>query len=715
MITEPANPSRNATRDGAAASQLSIPTIRLPHKFDTKGTAISCSPQKKCCYDAGNEPRRFFRRRDRYNFGEPRPGNVSQCAYCQVVNLAMEKLGFHNAGVETDRFHLGYMSTEPGRLVATDAGSWWRLFSPVDDEGTLSFNPYEIPRCHWTDVDALFTDSIRFAEACLKDCLSSHKSCGSDMDGAFRPTRMVCLDAFDTGLDVRLDDNFDDASDTRYIALSYCWGGHNPQCMTTPSNLKGQMERIRWADLPATFQDTVRFARKLGIRYLWIDSMCIIQNEPGQVNQLAKDDWMRESMKMFEVYKNSYTTLAALSGRDSRAGLRTASNRSEAIPLAYLQFDQVVNETTARVATSTIPLYIQPSHPFDDKVHGNAILPSHRDRYPLLQRAWCFQERMVSPRVLFFTESEIIYQCFQDARCECGATTLHKFRPERNRKWDTARLQVAKADGGPPYDKIETVDQGWRDVVATSYAPLHLSFGHDRLPALGAMAQKFQILRPNEHYMAGLWSGSLWLDLLWYCRLNFAGMERKLVLNRPYPVPTWSWASLPSQISYEFVKVYFDTAVIQISEAYCTYLQSPGFGALKSSVLMVRGWTVPCRMERTDEWNVDFWHLQDGKWVKYVPKVGGDFMFFEDCDDTGYQILHQGEELCLLEVARGKRSGIRGYLLLRCQDQEKNIFTRAGVAWLQVHRESTVEIGQEAGYFDLLFERKKVMKRIEIR
>ncbi|KAH8780919.1 hypothetical protein F5883DRAFT_539032 [Diaporthe sp. PMI_573] len=491
--------------------------------------------------------------------------------------------------------------------------------------------------------------------------------------------------------------------------------------MTTASNLEDQMERIRWADLPATFQDAVRFARNLGVRYMWIDSMCIIQNEPGQINQLAKDDWMKESVKMFDVYRNSYATVAALSGRDSRAGLRTVSNRSQAIPIANLQFDQVLDGTTEGATSTTFPLYIQPSHPLDDKVSGDAILESHRERYPLLQRAWCFQERMVSPRVLFFTESEIIYQCLQDARCECGATSRHRYRPERNRKWDPAKLQGARADGAPALDEIVTVDQGWRDVVATSYSPLNLSFGNDRLPALAAMAQKFQLLRPNEKYMAGLWSGSLWLDLLWYCRRNLGGLEKKLGLNRPYSLPTWSWASLAGQTCYRDTQSYFDKAVIEIVEARCTYLQSPGFGALKTSVLRVRSGTMLCRLEREDERKAYLWYLQDGSWLKYVPKVGGDLMFLEDCDDTGYQTFHRGEVLCLLEVARGQRrnqrGNQRGFLILRCQDQENNIYTRAGVVWHQGDPEAhaSLKVGDEAGYLDILFEREKVVKELEIR
>lgn len=318
---------------------------------------------------------------------------------------------------------------------------------------------------------------------------------------------------------------------------------------------------------------------------------------------------------------------------------------------------------------------------------------------------------MVSPRVLFFTESEVIHQCFEDAKCECGATTHHSWRPERNRKCGPAMLQALKPhDRATALGRIETIDQGWRDVVAISYSPLSPSFGRDRLPALAAVAQQFHIVRPAERYLAGLLSGSLWLDLLWYCRHNLGALEEKLVLNRPYSLPSWSWASLPGQTCYEFVKEYFDTAVVEIVESGCTYLQSAGFRSLNSSFLMVRGWTMPCRMERKDEWNVDFWQSKDGYWIKYAPKVQDNFIFFDDCDDTGYQTFPRGEELSMLEVSRGKRTGMRGLLLLRCLDREMNIYTRAGVVWHQGDRGSLVEIGQEAGYFDLLFEPEKAMK-----
>lgn len=717
IMTEPANASRNTTPGDASGRQPSLPTVRLPHKFEHDGTAIWDSSQQRCSHNCG-EPWLYFRDRRRYLVDDLRSGPMPECVYCQIVHLAMQKLEIQSGLVETDGFHLGFTSIDSGSNLATDGDSvtWWRLFSPSDSGTTLSFNPYDVPGCRWTDANALCNDSIKFAETCIKNCLGSHEQCRSNVDDTFLPTRMVCVDAFHTGLDVRLDDKFSDASDTRYIALSYCWGDHHPVCKTTTSNLEDQMERIRWADLPSTFQDAVGFTRNLGIRYLWIDSRCIIQQEAGKFSQLAKDDWTKESMTMFGVYKNSYATLAALCGLDSRAGLRKVSNRSEAIPLAHLRFDRILNRATEEGESSTFPIYIQPSHPIDDKVHGYAILESQRGRYSLLGRAWCYQERMVSPRVLCFTDSEIIYQCFEDGKCECGATTRYRWRPKSNRKWESTMFQTKNTgDGAMAFDEIETIEQGWRDVVVTSYSPLHLSFGSDRLPALAAVAQQFQALRPNERYMAGLWSGNLWLELLWYCRRNLGGLEEKLILNRPYSLPTWSWASLPCQVSYESVNEYFETAVVEIVEARCAYLQSPGFGTLESSVLMVRSWTLPSRVERKDGWNVDFWYLKDGDWMKYVPKVGGDLTFFEDCDDTGYQTFHRGEELCLLEVSRGKRTGKRGFLLLRCQDNENSIYTRAGVVWHQGHRRSPVEIDQQAGYFDILFEREKVMKQCEIR
>jgi hypothetical protein len=100
----------------------------------------------------------------------------------------------------------------------------------------------------------------------------------------------------------------------RYICLSHCWGdASNLPMRTTRSTLDEYKQRIRWSILPKTFQHAVMFTRKLRIRYLWIDSLCIVQDDV--------DDWLRESGKMCSVFQHSTLTLCATASQDSNGGL----------------------------------------------------------------------------------------------------------------------------------------------------------------------------------------------------------------------------------------------------------------------------------------------------------------------------------------------------------------------------------------------------------
>ncbi|KAH8599532.1 heterokaryon incompatibility protein-domain-containing protein [Bisporella sp. PMI_857] len=86
-----------------------------------------------------------------------------------------------------------------------------------------------------------------------------------------------------------------------YIALSHCWGSGR-HFTTETSNISERMKGMTWGSLPKTFQDAISITRKLKIRYLWIDSLCILQDDSA--------DWDKELSKMSDIYKNSYLTIA---------------------------------------------------------------------------------------------------------------------------------------------------------------------------------------------------------------------------------------------------------------------------------------------------------------------------------------------------------------------------------------------------------------------
>ena len=174
----------------------------------------------------------------------------------------------------------------------------------------------------------------------------------------------------------------------RYIALSHCWGGDVPS-KTNKDNKDDRCEKgIEFDQLPKTFQDAVVTTRKLGVQYLWIDSLCIIQGDD--------EDWKREARKMEAVFALAYCTIAATSAKDSTKGFL--------IPRSVKQSARLQDNKN-----SQLYVYVsEVSEDFDDDV----------EKGELNKRAWVLQERALSPRTIHFTETQTYWECGSVIRCE---------------------------------------------------------------------------------------------------------------------------------------------------------------------------------------------------------------------------------------------------------------------------------------------------------
>ncbi|KAK8226991.1 heterokaryon incompatibility protein-domain-containing protein, partial [Phyllosticta capitalensis] len=333
--------------------------------------------------------------------------------------------------------------------------------------------------------------SIKWAQQPISDCLRLHSQCAIQIDSPIIPTRLLDVDPDEKGMgtDVQLQD-FSSATpgtSIEYAALSYCWGSYKPECMTTRETLARNLRRIPSGLLPQTFYDAVKVTRGLGLKYLWIDSICIIQGD--------ENDWCREAGRMFDVYRGSKVTLAAVSGKDSRAGLRTTTIKQQTHMVANLHLGQF-----------TYPLYFRPHHYLWWPVTGQEMHTLNTN-VPLLTRAWTYQERMISPRILFFTESEVIFQC----ACEMRISRAPKQKAvDKN----TETTQSLSHKEGFTEELVKT-QQTWREFIVWDYSILNLTNPRDKLAALGAIAEQFQRVRPGARYLAGLWSDSLLDDMLW--------------------------------------------------------------------------------------------------------------------------------------------------------------------------------------------------------
>ncbi|KAF2730048.1 hypothetical protein EJ04DRAFT_393411, partial [Polyplosphaeria fusca] len=146
----------------------------------------------------------------------------------------------------------------------------------------------------------------------LTDCLSNHASCIAETNTRL-PSRVLDLGVGMTGDGhIKLHETTSQEVG-RYVCLSHCWGPRGCSIKTTRPRLEAHKARIAFEDLPKTFQDAVTFTRWLKVRYLWIDALCILQDD--------ENDWERESSAMAATYENSYLTLSAATANCDLDGL----------------------------------------------------------------------------------------------------------------------------------------------------------------------------------------------------------------------------------------------------------------------------------------------------------------------------------------------------------------------------------------------------------
>lgn len=720
-----------------------VPIIDLPHRWDKSGQLVPGTSSIECTLCKWNgTPEALFGGHGRLAGMDCTP-EPFKCASCELLRLILFKTAEEEGRMVTEKSSV--IIPYHDVIVELDGRNaiWQHIFiSP--DVPKSDIDRYGMTRRFRLSHERLCDASSKWAHERLAECTSSHESCQSQSGDRFLPTRLINLQPGWKDLDLRLEDGHSVPLRSSYIALSYCWGDYRPACITTVENLAQNKAKIPWDRLPLTFQDAAAFTLSLGIRYLWIDSICIIQED--------EEDWQRESGKMYAVYKNSYLTLAALFGRDSTHGLRSMSTEQDSVLLAELC-----------IARNKYPVYMRRSH-YLSSVSGDDIKRSPFDdtcrRYPLLGRAWAYQERTVSPRVMFFTESEMIFQCLSNAECECGDTQgYYQGDASRLNKTDIfQKSRIRSAEKGPSEDtgpaasvgkhtgalsgpraKMEhlmskrardnTLDEStgrarqaaatWRHKVVPEYSKLAMSMPRDRLPALGAIAEQFQRVRVGETYLAGLWSGSLLDDLLWETGGSpLRSPKFKDGLERPSSLPTWSWASLHCDI------IYIDGGVTvpkaEVLEASCSYVGDDAFGLVQNSKLILRGRVLSSLFKWTAADVCICFHDGDA-WKEYSDSVE----YFQrilrvdmDGDQEVVQNVPSHQEIDFLEISRATgNSSAWHFLLLRRDDQADFVYTRAGKATFFVQQEDYN--GQDKGEwprdgFERIFAGQSVLTTCEI-
>jgi hypothetical protein len=377
-----------------------------------------------------------------------------------------------------------------------------------------------------------------------------------------------------------------------YLTLSYCWGGvpmDAPWKLTT-TNLEQFMVSIPIEALPLTLREAVLLTRRLGERYIWIDSLCIIQND--------RSDWVRQSSSMSRIYSGSLCTLSAASDH-SNGGLFAERNSPPATTLELSPFH----------GGPPRKVLLYPQHRCGSDHYFQCT-----DKPGVYSRAWCLQERELSCRVLQFTTQEFIWKCRTEDAKECEIVGFMEARKllslgepdfidvnvSLERYSITSRDDRVKIGNYVIFkhheyaQKLRRFYEYWYNIL-TEYTAASISNHADRLPALSGLARAHPVGRGNT-YLAGLWKHDIRTGLSWKSRRrqNEDGSNQHYACNLP------SWSPLRSDLGGVYFssgdqtrKTVFSPVLLK---AVIVHSTSDLFGHINSGYLTFKGYIVECRL-----------------------------------------------------------------------------------------------------------------------
>ncbi len=372
------------------------------------------------------------------------------------------------------------------------------------------------------------------------------------------PTRVLEIIHFSARLSLRLRQTADIAVEP-FVALSYCWGG-TQQVSTTNENCLRHMTAINLNDLPQTLRDAVTVTHRCNIKFLWVDVLCIIQDDE------ADKAW--EIANMALVYANATIVLSASRARSADEGFL-----GPRIPMG----------TDKPQETFELPIYNTSGN------LGNVILVPkvRKPNEPIDERAWTLQERILATRCLEFGTLQTRWVCLG---CDSKSPPPVDGWVSKSQQDDDTYGEALSA-----FHRLGTSFHGsvtsptrvrklWRSIVNMQSHRV-TALEQDRLPSLAGIAERFSAVLDDD-YVCGFWKCGLRSEILW--RPSHNGSIT--IIPTSYIAPSWSWAAMNSPVStYEVMEQNLDP-IFQVKrfEIKLGDKRSP-FGALRSGWLAIEG------------------------------------------------------------------------------------------------------------------------------
>ena len=348
------------------------------------------------------------------------------------------------------------------------------------------------------------------------------------------------------------------------MTLSHCWGSAEFLKLTAES--VGQLsEGVYVSSLPQTFQDAAKIAKKLGVQYLWIDSLCIFQD--------SDEDWQREASMMGDVYKGALCNIAATASADSNGGcFRTREPRLLEPCIITTEYTNHANDE----------YHVQESEYLQKILHSGQ---------PLLRRGWVVQERVLPSRILHFGEFQVFWECRTEDACETYPSGLlpRMYKTSDCLKRQSRLVINTNAHIQPGTQNFEIFCKDayyfWWKIVET-YSQCNLARAGDKLVAISGLAKEvYTALGRHDEYLAGLWRRNILSQLLWTC----GSYETLGVRPEHYRAPTWSWASLDGNIHMPTTRDPNPNLYITLIDVKVGCLTENAFGQVENGCIRLRG------------------------------------------------------------------------------------------------------------------------------
>ncbi|KAF4630066.1 hypothetical protein G7Y89_g8072 [Cudoniella acicularis] len=392
----------------------------------------------------------------------------------------------------------------------------------VDPENAAA--PFIEGRTTVTEVSGDLT--ISHARTWLEECHSSHPSCPKRVTPLL-PTRVIDISGSkETGtVKLHIRQGLEHAD---YVALSYCWGGDQPG-KTTTANIKSYTSSIFVAGMAQSIQDAIKYTEGMGLRYLWIDAFCIIQD--------SQEDKAIEIGAMGKIYKEATITFSAASSKSVHLGF--LQKRDSFVPSYHFPFVLPNGEM------STVSLCS-----FD-------VVPYHRE--PLDSRAWCFQESMLAPRRLVFGSRELLWTCQTMAFKPIFESHILYFD-------DGQKLPTSIFDPSQPDSLTDLARTELWHIIVDDCTERAITVSSDRLPSITGVASELAKVWDDVNVI-GLWKKSFARNLAWR-----AGRQPSYRAGETCRAPTWSWVATDGPVTFSDV----GEMQAQLKEVSCKTFSAEG-------------------------------------------------------------------------------------------------------------------------------------------